>query len=110
MEWNGAQWNGTYCMCMEQHSMEHGTHGMERSTMERNIFTVWTWNGTEHNGTEHTACVWNNIVWNTEHLEWNRQRDRTYCMCMEQHSMEQGTHGMERSTMERNILHVYGTT
>ena len=23
--------------------------------------------------------------------------------------MEQGTHGMERSTMEQNILHVYGT-
>ena len=41
MEWNGAQWNGTYCMYMEQHSMEHRTHGMERSTMERNILHVY---------------------------------------------------------------------
>ena len=41
MDWNGAQWNGTYCMYMEHHSMEHGTHGMERSTMERNILHVY---------------------------------------------------------------------
>ena len=38
---NGAQWNGTLCMCIEQHSMEHGTHGMERSTMEQNILHVY---------------------------------------------------------------------
>ena len=30
------------CMCMEQHSMEHGSHGMEQSIMERNILQLLT--------------------------------------------------------------------